>query len=891
MSAWAVALRIARRELLRAKGRTALVLVMVLVPVAAVVCLSTLLRTSEIDAVEGLPANLGEASARLDVAGGVVEQDPLLRFVNQYDSGPVPTETDLLAVLPSGSRLLPVKDFQPSVAVQVGDRLSRVQVVGVDLGDSALRGPYRVLDGRAPTGPDEVAVSQELADDGIAIGSAVELPAGRRTVTGVVAQPRDYGATRAVVGTDEAVGVGADTNVNRWYVTGPGVPWDDVRRLNALGVTVLSEQVVLDPPPASEVPDPGFSSGQEVTIATIGLIAVMAVLEVALLAGPAFAVGARRQRRSLALLAAGGGQPSHVRRVVLAQGLLVGVAAAAVGAPVGIAVAALARAPLSRWAGAQWGPFDVGWLDVALVVLVGAATALLAALAPAWVMARQPVVAALQGRRVTTTGAGRPALLGLVLLGVGLAVTLGALREDGRYSYDGYAELGVAAGAIPTVLGAVLLAPAALSTAGRLAARLPLALRFAVRDADRQRGRTAPAVAAIAATVAGVIALGTASSSDATQNRDSYRPSGPAGVAVVTGDQDTDWAAVQRAARAALPGEDVDVVRGLPAMGPPGPGGFVETQVCRVGERADQGRCYDLYAEHGANLGSDLLVGVEALEGLAPLLQGASVPAARRVLADGGVLVASPVLEQGTRVELRRTRFTIQPGGTERAEVLATVTASAGRLPVSDGYAPARVVLSEPVAAALGEPVTVGLLLGDDLGRDDQDALEDALLAVDDAVLVQVERGYDRRGDRPVVLVLSLVAGGLVLAGTLAATALALSEARPDLATLGQVGARPRTRRAVAGGYALVLGLVGAVLGVLAGLIPGIAVSVPLTRGYATGGFSYGPLTDVPPDRDFVVDVPWLLVALVLVVLPLVSAAVAAAATRSRLDGPTRRIA
>lgn len=891
MRGWAVALRIARRELLRAKGRTALVLVMVLVPVAAVACLSTLLRTSEIDVVEGLPTELGEASARLDVAGGVVEQDPLLRFVNQYDSARVPTEADLLAELPNGSRLLPVRDVQPGVAVQVGGRLSRVQVVGVDLGDSALRGPYRVLDGRAPTGPEEVAVSRELADDGIAIGSALELPAGRRAVTGVVAQPRDHGSTRAVIGTDEAVGVAADATVSRWYVTGPGVAWDDVRRLNALGVTVLSEQVVLDPPPASAVPDRGFSSGQEVTIATIGLIAVMAVLEVALLAGPAFAVGARRQRRSLALLAASGGEPAHLRRVVLAQGLLVGVAAAAVGAPFGIAVAALARAPLSRWAGAQWGPFDVGWLDVAIVVLVGAATALLAALAPAWVMARQPVVAALQGRRVTTTGAGRPALLGLVLLGIGLAVTLGALREDGRFSYDGYAELSIAAGAIPVVLGAVLLAPAALSLAGRLAARLPLALRFAVRDADRQRGRTAPAVAAIAATVAGVIALGTASSSDATQSRDAHRPVGPAGVAVVTGDSSTDWTAVQRAASAALPGEAVDVVRGLPPMGPPGPAGFVETQVCRAAERADQGRCVDLYADHGANLGSDLLVGVEALDGLAPLLQATSVPAARRVLEDGGVLVASPVLEPGTQVEVRRTRFTVQPDGTERAEVLATATAAAARLPVSGGFAPARAVVSEQVAAALGEPVTVGLLLGADLSRADEGALEDALLAVDDAVLVQVERGYDGRGDRTVVLVLSLVAGGLVLAGTLAATALALSEARPDLSTLGQVGARPRTRRAVAGGYALVLGLVGAVLGVLAGLVPGIAVSVPLTSRYATGGFSYGPLTEVPPDRTFVVDVPWLLVALVLVVLPLVSAAVAAAATRSRLDGPTRRIA
>lgn len=890
MSGWVAALRIARRELLRAKGRAALVLVMVLVPVAAVVCLSTLLRTSEIDVVEGLPRNLGEASARLDVAGGVVEQDPLLRFVNQYDSAVRPTEQALLAELPAGSRLLAVKDFQPSAAVQVGDRRSRVQVVAVDLGDSALRGPYRVLDGRAPTGADEVAVTSELADAGIEIGSGLELPAGSRTVTGVVAQPRDYGSSRAVLGTDEAVGVDADVPVSRYYVTGPAVPWEDVRRLNALGVIVLSERVVLDPPPASQVPDPGFSSGQEVTFATIGLIAVMAVLEVVLLAGPAFAVGARRQRRSLALLAATGAEPRSVRRVVLAQGLQVGVVAAALGAPIGIAAAALARAPLSRWAGADWGPFDVGWVDVVLVVLLGAATALLAALAPAWVMARQPVVAALQGRRVTTAGAGRPALLGLVLLAIGLVVTVGSVR-GGRFTYGGYAELGVAAGAIPTVLGAVLLAPAALSLVGRLASRLPLALRFAVRDADRQRGRTAPAVAAIAATVAGVIALGTASSSDARQNRDTYRPSGPAGVALVTGDQDTDWSAVRAAAANALPGEPVQAVRGLLTEAPPGPDGFVETQVCRVGERGEQGRCFDLAPDYGGSFGSDLLVGTAALDSLAPLLRETALPTARRVLQAGGVLVASPVLEPGQQVELRRTRFAVQPDGTERAEVLTTVTAEAARLPTTGGFAPARAVLSEEVAAQLGEPVMVGLLLGEDVSRDEQEVLEDAVLAVDDAAFVQVERGYDGRGDRTVVLVLSLVAGGLVLAGTLAATALALSEARPDLSTLGQVGARPRTRKAVAAGYALVLGTVGAVLGVLAGLVPGVAVSVPLTRGYASGSSSYVPLVDAVPVRDFVVDVPWLLIALVLVVLPLVSAAVAAAATRSRLDGPTRLVA
>ncbi len=44
----------------------------------------------------------------------------------------------------------------------------------------------------------------------------------------------------------------------------------------------------------------------------------------------------------------------HVRRVVLAQGLLVGLAAAALGVPLGIALAA------GRWAALRWFPAHVG---------------------------------------------------------------------------------------------------------------------------------------------------------------------------------------------------------------------------------------------------------------------------------------------------------------------------------------------------------------------------------------------------------------------------------------------------------------------------------------------------------------------------------------------------
>ena len=51
-------------------------------------------------------------------------------------------------------------------------------------------------------------------------------------------------------------------------------------------------------------------------------------------------------------------------------------------------------------------------------------------------------------------------------------------------------------------------------------------------------------------------------------------------------------------------------------------------------------------------------------------------------------------------------------------------------------------------------------------------------------------------------VVLGALGAVLMLGGTLTATFLALSDARPDLATLSAVGASPRTRRGVAAAYA-----------------------------------------------------------------------------------------
>ena len=96
-------------------------------------------------------------------------------------------------------------------------------------------------------------------------------------------------------------------------------------------------------------------------------------------------------------------------------------------------------------------------------------------------------------------------------------------------------------------------------------------------------------------------------------------------------------------------------------------------------------------------------------------------------------------------------------------------------------------------------------------------------------------------------LVLIALGGVLMLGGTLTATFLALSDARPDLATLSAVGASPRTRRGVAAAYAVVVGGVGAVLGAAVGFIPGIAVTWPLTSQSGGTLSSSGPGAARPP--------------------------------------------
>lgn len=878
---WRPALRIARREALRARGRSILVLVMIGLPVLAIVALDTVARTASVSAVEGLDSRLGSADALVldDGYAGPVDQTPDLTAVASGGGELGPTATpwttaSVRALLGPGSRLLPL--YEGSVAVRTDVGVARPEALGLSASDPMAAGLRDVVSGRLPEDAGEVAVSPRLASRGFPVGATMRLQSGvRLRVVGQVEPPVDLAAS-LVVGDATALGLtaasGADAARRRWLVSRPdGVDWATVRRLNARGLLVLSRQVVLSPPALRRVG--ALQSGDRLgaaQVAVLALVVAMALLEVVLLAGPAFAVGARRQQRALALMAAGGAEPAHLRKVVLASGVVLGAAAAVAGAAGGVVLAYVAQPVVRAVSSTRLGPFEVSLRDIAAIAGVGLASALLAALLPAMLAARSDVVAVLAGRRGQTRPARWSPVLGGVLVVGGVAATgYGARQPTGG-------ELSIAAGTIPAVVGMVLITPLVLAVLGRAAGMLPLPARFAVRDAARHRSRTAPAVAAVAATVAGVVALGIGAASDAAQSQALYAPRAPmgAGVIQVFGTETTTWSDFARVVAQQLPQARTSAVRGVPEAGSPS----YRVNVGAGREAFGPER----FNSWSSDLGSSLLVGRAALRGLR--LPRPELARARTALARGQLVVLQPTGRAARKATVTAETFPENGNPT----VVGSWTFPATVVTVRAPMQPARAVLPESVARTAGMTVrTVSLLVdGTPISRSAQAALSEAVGALDENAAFYVERGYSSATTRVVLLLLGAVGAALVLGGTLTATFLALSDARPDFATMGAVGADPRTRRSVAAAYAGTIGLVGALLGSAVGFVPGVAVTYPLT---ATTWLRASATTSAgQPIPDHFLVVPWLLVGGLVLLLPLAIAAVVGLGSRSRLPMVSR---
>jgi putative ABC transport system permease protein len=900
IGSWLTALRIARREMSRAKGRSALVVAMIALPVWALGYAAISYDMFTLTPAEKAVRTLGAADAIIRPRlAEPIEQDatgevwaPAGGHGERRKSDGM-TAVEVSAELPVGSRVVPMFSSTREFRTAPGG-LAPVDAAEMDLTDPIYRGMAELLDGRAPSAPGEVAMSEAArarfgdtirSSDGKHIWTAVgtvEFPArlGEELVFAPGALPREAGEPRP------------NGKAHAWLVDTPApVGWDEVVQLNRLGIAVTSRAVVTDPPdPARTMlsPHEDGQAGSRLSLAPV--VVALAMLEIVLLAGPAFAVGARRRRRSLALIAANGGTRAHLRRVVLADGALLGVAGAVAGLALAVVLAVVARPFAEEMVvGARAGGYRINSPMVAGIVLLAVLTGLVAAAVPAFTAARAEVVAALAGRRGVVRSRRRWLVAGSVLAGVGAAITAMGSAE---------AEVHViAAGLAIAQIGLVLCTPSLVGLIARLGAILPPAPRIALRDTARNRAASAPAVSAVMAAVAGTIAIGVYLTSATAQQEQNYIPSLPAGYVAVNynfgSDSYTSHTAEQARAAltTALPDATLTEISETVCLGRPDPAGCqivpIRTpgQTCpgegsppnspaEVAALAEDPRCARAHiTQGGSNPRFRSVVGgrdtVVALTGAS----GDDLDRAVAVLDRGGVVVDDPFLVDDGMVTLAITGAGSSDDNEPRTINAPGYALEAGR------YA-SGTVLSPAVARRATFDVAVTGLVAATAGEPDAAVIDrlNAALAEAGTRSAFVETGPDDDNE-PLLYLLAAASTMITLGAAGTATGLAAADGRLDLSTLAAIGAAPGMRRLLSLSQSGVIAGLGSMLGIVAGVGAGIAVLAATNLSRAG---------EWPTPTPYPLAVPWMNLTLTFSV-PLMAMLGAGLLTRSRLPIERRR--
>jgi putative ABC transport system permease protein len=890
---WQVALRIARRDAWRDKWRSLLVVVLIFTPVAVLTTVDVYYRTTQVaeDGYYEALLRLGRtADARVLGAYDV----PVVQSADGTSAeGATDSEEQLTPVegtprFPAGWHVVPV--WYPPATVVGENKAWDVEAVVTDTRDPLAAGTFDVTAGHLPNGPGEVAVSQALADGaGAQVGSTLSLRGlAGLTVVGI-ADPTHEAGQRSVV---LQPGQLPDRDVEQsWLVDTPRpLSWQDVRALNADGLVLASRAVLTDPPPAcppwvlclddGPQDDTGSSSSpiNPADVMTGVLVAMLALLQVALLAGPAFAVSLRRRQRDLALVAANGGAASDLRRTILASAVVLGVVAGAGALVVAVVGVRLATPWLSRASSGVPLPDPVVRPEVVLLAAVAVVAALAAAYVPARIAARTDTLHALRSarppgrvpRRVTWAG------VGVVVLGSGL-VLWGVIAEE---------AVSAAVGILALQLGIILLVPGLLALVARGGAHLPLPLRLATRDGDRNRLRTVSAVAAIAAAALASCVAMIATTTYSAGRADHYIPRAAPGTLLVTGPGGfltgaapalhaaVPDAAVAGAERPHVKGRELAVLLHAPDC----PAEDTGTR-CDTYDTGPHCITYDVSHPCPTGRGAYEEI-VRADASWVAALTGDSDPAIARTLADGGAVVFDPAaLGPKDTVQLGRYRH--------KTGKLEGPTAVVPGLLIHTAVEATRVVVG-PTTALPGDWrwQTAGIAIAP--GADtDPGATEAAVRAALDAAWptdgsygaepqyeVYTERGFV---DTDALLLSVAVVGGtglIALIAALSVTALALADARPDLATMAAVGAPPRSRRRYAAATGLLVSGLGVLLGITVGFVPAWAITRTLAVAWGQ--------TEPTWASDYFT-VPWPALLLLGVGIPLITAAVAWAFTRSRV--------
>lgn len=502
-STWRFSLRLARREVRRRPGRTALVGALVAVPILAMTLAATIALTQAGSAQERFERTGGQADLIYQGTGGRIE-----------------------AALPSGSRVATITSLWAQITLD-GETTPYVDFRVVPFGDPLVDGIFQVRQGRVPQAPGEVLLQQELADDlGVGVGDTFELdqPSGSWTVVGIGRSTDDFNrplfavsefpAERITDGFANSTGlVDLPDSVTRSQLTSVvDTGGDDVASLSP----VLAEQ--FDLPMDSNVLSYFYDQrGGDVPTEALawGWVAgVLALVAVGVIIAAAFASSARRQLATIGQLAANGAPERLVRRTLALQGAWTGLIGSMVGIAAGLAVLPLLRPLLDRLFARPLGPWTIEPTALLVVGVTGIVAATIAAMIPARSASRIPVLAALAGRRPLGTVPRWLVPIGLVsfVAGVGLLVlvTVASTNAGGSGSDANLFAAAAVIGGLLVVGGMCCASPIAVDLIGRVGARLTGTWRLAARSVARSRTRSAGVLTAIAVTGAAAIAITTA---------------------------------------------------------------------------------------------------------------------------------------------------------------------------------------------------------------------------------------------------------------------------------------------------------------------------------------------------------------------------------------------
>ena len=381
--------------------------------------------------------------------------------------------------------------------------------------DESLRGDVRILDGTAPTEPDDVAIDATSAEDNdIGIGSTIKVlfngPTREFTVVGIVG----FGGEKNLGGSTSAY---FDPATAQQVVGTPGA-FDqiDVKAVDGVSDSELAAGLDAVVPPGTEavtgqtVADEATDSvGEDLQFLNIllGTFAGVALFVGSFIIWNTFTMTVTQRSREIALVRAVGATRWQVLRSLLTEAALLGLVASAIGIALGVAVAkgltmlmdALNFSMPST--SLQIQPRTI-WVSL----LVGVVVTTVAALVPA---KRATKVLPVEALREATPGTYRPSItraaIGLVLVALGVAGILLGLYGDAPFLLFGLGVLGVIVGII--VLTPLVARPLAAAI-GRPLHWRGVSGELAQQNAMRNPRRTASTAAALMIGLALVVSMG-----------------------------------------------------------------------------------------------------------------------------------------------------------------------------------------------------------------------------------------------------------------------------------------------------------------------------------------------------------------------------------------------